>query len=292
MFEYTLFRICPLDVGSLKLGLPPSGLPPAPSMSPARPQYSLLLQDCVQLMSACMHTLHKFACQAAFCITQTLHASIAISMAAAACRSISPQAMSRPEGLGLLLITSRSDSSWRWGRGGGQRLLLHAAPGLKLLPVPPGYQRVAVLLRVCRRCACSGDKSSAQLALPTKISSKLQGAHSAQPTAPTFSHPLACHSDSHLKLFSLEQLISLPEAWRKRDLLVASFISMSSSWSSQSSRSAPTSPSLAPSNSSLSSLLPLAFLGPCKRPSPALIPLASEDTTATASCLSGSPLLA
>ena len=40
MFEYTLFRICPLEDGSLKLGLPPSGLPPAPSMSPAQARSS------------------------------------------------------------------------------------------------------------------------------------------------------------------------------------------------------------------------------------------------------------
>ena len=168
VFEYTLFRICPLEEGSLKLGLPPSGLPPTPSMSPAQPRYSLLSQTSVQLTSACTFTPHRAACPswAGFCVTHTLHAGHLISMTAAACRSLGPLALSRPEGLDLLLqLTSRSDSSWCWGRSGGQRLLLHAAPGLELLPVPPRHQRVVVLLRVCRRCACSDeDLSTAGLA--------------------------------------------------------------------------------------------------------------------------------
>ena len=63
--------------------------------------------------------------------------------------------MSRLLGIDLLLLTSCPDSRWRWGCGRGQRLLLHAAPGFELLPVPPRYQRVAVLLRVCRRCGPS-----------------------------------------------------------------------------------------------------------------------------------------
>ena len=163
VFEYTLFRICPLEEGSLKLGLPPSGLPPTPSMSPAQPRYSLLSQTSVQLTSACTFTPHRAACPswAGFCVTRTLHAGILISTTAAACRSLGPLALSTPEGLDLLLqLTSRSDSSWRWGRSGGQRLLLHAAPGLKLLPVPPRHQRVVVLLRVCRRCMCSDENLS------------------------------------------------------------------------------------------------------------------------------------
>ena len=54
MFEYTLFRICPLAEGSLKVGRPPSGLPPSPSMSPA------LTHSCSKL-----HTLACTSCMLA-----------------------------------------------------------------------------------------------------------------------------------------------------------------------------------------------------------------------------------
>ena len=59
----------------------------------------------------------------------------------------------RPSSEQALRRTPCLDGGRRGRRGCGQDLLLHAAPGLQLLPVPPRGQRVAVvLLRVLARC--------------------------------------------------------------------------------------------------------------------------------------------
>ena len=54
VFEYTLFRICPLEEGSLKLGLPPSGLPPHPVHEPCATTIQPSLAD-QRAAHVCLH---------------------------------------------------------------------------------------------------------------------------------------------------------------------------------------------------------------------------------------------